>query len=101
MRKFRRCPLEGPYQVKPPDREWPRDGDRLERLGQQVSLPSAVLASFAGVYDLLGVGHRGWPVETLLECVFDQGSRCGVMSVDPSMDVFQQVLPQLGGDATL
>ena len=64
-------------------------------------MPSIVLASFAGAYDLLGVGHRGWPVEILSECVFDQGSRCGVMSADPSMDVFQQVLPLLGGDATL
>ena len=101
MRKAPECPLEGPYQVESPDREWPRDGDRLERLGQQVSLLSVVLASFAGAYDLLGVSHRSWLVETLLECVSDQGSRCSVMSVDPSMDVFQQVLPLLGGDATL
>ena len=64
MRKAPGRPLEGPYQVEPPDCERPRDGDRLERLGQQVSLPSIVLASF-GAYDLLGVGHRGWPVETL------------------------------------
>ena len=66
-----------------------------------MSLLSIVLASFAGAYDLLGVSHRGWPVETLSECVSDQGSRCSVMSTDPSMDVFQQVLPLLGGDATL
>jgi hypothetical protein len=25
--------LEGPNQIEPPDREWPRDGDRLECLG--------------------------------------------------------------------
>ena len=66
-----------------------------------MSLPSIVLASFAGAYDLLGVDHHGWLVETLSECVSNQGSRCGVMSIDPSMDVFQQVLPLLGGDATL
>ena len=39
-----------------------------------MSLPSVVLASFAGAYDLLGVGHRGWLVETLPECISDQGS---------------------------
>ena len=66
-----------------------------------MSLLSIVLASFAGAYDPLGVGHRGWLVETLPECVFDQGSRCGVMSTDPSMDVFQYILPLLSGDAAL
>ena len=101
MRKPPGRPLEGPYQVEPPDHEWPHDGDHLEGLGRQMSLPSVVLASFAGAYDLLGVGHRGWPVETLSKCVSDQGSRCGVMSADPSMDVFQHVLPLLSGDVTL
>ena len=62
---------------------------------------SIVLASFVGAYDLLGISHHGWLLETLPECVSDQGSRCGMMSTDPSMDVFQQVLPLLGGDATL
>ena len=101
MYKALECPLEGPYQVEPPDHERPCDEDCLERLGQQVSLLSVVLASFVGVYDLVGVGHHGWPVETLSECVSDQGSRCGLMFADPSMDVFQQVLPLLGGDAML
>ena len=66
-----------------------------------MGLLSVVLASFAGAYDLLGIAHRGWPVETLPECVSDQASRRGVMSAKPSKDVFQQVLPLLGGDATL
>ena len=101
MREASGRPLEGPYQVEPLDREWRHDGDRLERLGQQVSLPSIVLASFVGAYDLLGVAHHGWPVETLSECVSNQSPRCGVMFVDPSIDVFQQVLPLLGGDAML
>ena len=64
-------------------------------------MPSVVLASFVGAYDLLGIGHRGRLVETLPECVSDKGFRCGVMFVDPSMDVFQQVLPLLDGDAML
>ena len=101
MREAPERPLEGPYQVEPPDHEWLRDGDRLERLVRQVSLLSVVLASFVGAYDLLDVGHSSCPVETLLECVSNQGSRCGVMSVDPSMDVFQQVLSLLGGATML
>ena len=28
-----RCPLERSDQIEPLDREWPRDGDRLEGLG--------------------------------------------------------------------
>ena len=101
MQKAPERPLEGPYQVKPLDHERPHYGDRLEHMGRQVSLSSVVLASFVGAYDPLGVGHRSWLVKTLLECVSDQGSRCGMIFVDPSMDVFQQVLPLLGGDATL
>ena len=88
MRKAPGRPLEGSYQVEPLDHERPHDGDRLERLGRQVSLSSIVLASFAGAYDMISVGHRGWLVKTLPECIFDQGSRCGVMSTDPTMDVF-------------
>ena len=48
--------FEWPYQVEPPDREWTRDGDHLECLGQEVSLSNVVLTPFAGAYDLLGVG---------------------------------------------
>jgi hypothetical protein len=64
-------PFEGPDQIKPPDREWPCDGDRLEHLGQQVGLTSVVLTPFVGAHDLLGVGHRGCPVEAMLERVSD------------------------------
>ena len=49
--------LERPNQIKPPDREEPRDGDHLECLGREVSLLSEVLAPFAGAYDLLSVGY--------------------------------------------
>ena len=44
-------------QIEPLDREWPRDGDHLECLGQEVSLPSIVLAPFVGAYNLLGIGY--------------------------------------------
>ena len=61
--------LERPNQIEPPDHKGPRDGDHLECLGREVSLPSVVLAPFAGAYDLLGVGYRSGPIEALSECV--------------------------------
>ena len=61
--------FEWPNQVEPPDRKGPRDGDRLECLGREVSLPSVVLTSFAGAYNLLGIGYYGGPVEALSECI--------------------------------
>ena len=61
--------FEWPNQVEPPDRKGPRDGDRLECLGQVVSLPSVVLTSFTGAYNLLGIGYCGRPVEALSECI--------------------------------
>ena len=66
-----------------------------------MSLPSVVLAPFAGAYDLLGVGYCSGPVEALSECVPYQGSRHGVMTTDPTMDTTQQKLPLFDGDAEL
>ena len=82
--------FEWPDQVKPPDREGPRDGDHLECLGREVSLSSVVLAPFAGAYDLLGVGYCSGPVEALSECISNQGPRRGMVTVDPTVDVAQQ-----------
>jgi len=78
-----------PNQVKPPDREGPRDGDHLESLGREVRLPSVVLTPFAGAYNLLGIGYCGGPIETLSECLPNQGSWCGMVSACPSVDVAQ------------
>ena len=55
-----------------------------------MSLPSIVLTPFAGVYNLLGVGYCGGPVEALSECVSNQGPRHGTVAIDPSVDVAQQ-----------
>ena len=81
--------FERPDQIKPLDHEWPRDGDRLDCLGRQVGLPGIVLTPFVGAHNLLSVGHHGRPVEALSECVSDQGSGCGMMSTDPTMNVLQ------------
>ena len=50
------CPLERSDQIEPLDHEWPRDGDRLERLGRQVGLLSIVLTPFTGAHNLFSVG---------------------------------------------
>jgi len=75
--------FKGSDQIKDPDREWPHDRDRLERLGQQVGLTSIVLTPFVGAHNLLNVGHRGWPVEALSEHISDQGSARGVRAARP------------------
>ena len=83
------CFLQRSNQIEPPDREEPHDGDHLECLGREVSLPSVVLAPFVGAYDLLSVRHYSGPVEALSECVPNQGSRRGVVTIDPTMDITQ------------
>ena len=93
--------FEWSNQVEPPDREGPCDGDLLERLGREVNLPSIVLTPFTGAYNLLGVGYCGGPVEALSECISNQGSRRGMVTADPTVDITQQVLPLLDGDAAL
>ena len=95
------CLFERPNQIEPLDHEGPCDGDHLECLGQEVSLLSVVLAPFAGAYDLFGIGYYSGPVEALSECVPNQGSRRGMVTTDPTMDIAQQMLLQFEGDAVL
>ena len=73
----------------------------MECLGQQVGLPSVVLTPFIGAHNLFGIGYYGQLVEALSECVFDQGSRRSMVATDPTVDVAQQPLPLIDGDATL
>jgi hypothetical protein len=77
------CSLQRSDQVEAPNGEWPRDGDGLQGMSQEMVLPCIVLTSFAGAYQLNGVGDRGWPIETLPECVSDEGSRHRVMAASP------------------
>ena len=83
--------------IEPPDREGPCDGDHLKCLGWEVSSPSIVLTPFTGAHDLLDVSYCSGSVEVLSECVSNQGSRHGVVTVDPTMDITQQKLPLLNG----
>ena len=85
----------------PPDHERPCDGNRLECLGRQVGLPCIVLTPFAGAHDMFSVGYHGRQVEALSEHIFDQGSRHGMVTVDPTVDIAQQKLPLFDGDTEL
>ena len=95
------CLLERPNQIEPLDHEGPHDGDHLECLGREVSLPSIVLASFTGAYDLLSIGYCSRLVEALSECVPNQGSRHGMVTANPTVDITQQKLPLFDGDTEL
>ena len=64
-------------------------------------MPSIVLTPFTGAYDLLGVGDSSGPVEALSERIPNQGSRCGVVTANPAMDIAQQKLPLFEGDIEL
>ena len=93
--------LERSNQIESPNHEGPRDGDHLECLGQEVSLPSVVLTPFVGAYNLLGIGYYGGPVEALSECIPNQGSWCGMMTVDSTVDVAQQEFSLFARDTEL
>ena len=94
-------PLERFDQIEPPDHKWPRDGYRLECLGRQVCLPSVVLTPFIGAHNLFSVGYYGRPVEALSERISDHGSRRGMLTADPTVDIAQQPLPFFDGDVAL
>ena len=50
---------------------------------------------------MFSVRYCSRPVEALLECISDQGSRHGMVTVDPTVDIAQQPLPLFDGDAAL
>ena len=50
---------------------------------------------------MLSVGYCSGPVEALSECVSNQGSRRGVVTVDPTVDVTQQKFSQFARDTEL
>ena len=64
-------------------------------------MPSVVLAPFICAYNSFNIGYYSGPVEALSECVPYQGSMCGGVTADPTMDITQQKLPLFDGDAEL
>ena len=101
MRVAPGCLLEWSDQIKPLDREGPRDGDCLQGLCWKVSLPSVKLASFAGSDHPRGVFYSSWPIKTLSEDVADEASGCRVVSAGTTLDFLQQFFSPVGGDAEL
>jgi hypothetical protein len=63
---------EWTHHVEVPDGEGPRGGDCLQRLRHEMSLSSAELAPFIAPHDVLRVGDRRGPLETLSEGFFRQ-----------------------------
>jgi hypothetical protein len=57
-----------------------------------VRLSCVELTPLAGVYNPSGFGHCGRPVETLLEGVSDEGSRCCMVIASPRVYLLQQLL---------
>jgi hypothetical protein len=48
-----------------------------------VRLSGVELTPSAGAYKPSGVGHYGWPLETLLESVSYEGLRCCMVTASP------------------
>ena len=50
---------------------------------------------------MFSIGYHGRPVEALSERISDQGSECGMVTADPTMDITQQKLPLFDRDTEL
>ena len=66
-----------------------------------MGISSIVLTPFISAHNLFDVGYSGRLVEALTEHVFDQGSRRSMVTVDPIVDIAQQLVPLFDGDAAL
>ena len=66
-----------------------------------MGLSSIVLTPFIGAHNLFSVSHYGRPVEALSEFISDQGPRRGMVPIDSTMDITQQLLSLFDGDAAL
>ena len=59
------------------------------------------LTPLAGAYNPSGVGHCGWPVETLSESVSYEGPRRRMVTASPRVYFLQQLLSLGNGYASL
>ena len=59
------------------------------------------MTRFTGEHNLFSVGYYGQQVEALSEHISDQGPRCSMVPIDPTVDITQQLLPLFDGDAAL
>jgi hypothetical protein len=78
------CLLERTHHVKVRDCEGPRDGDCVQCLRREVSLSGVELAPFTALHDVLGVGDRYGPVETLSESLPNKCPRTDMVTQVPA-----------------
>jgi hypothetical protein len=90
---------EWAHHVEVPDGERPRDGDCLQCLRQEMSLSGVELAPFTAPHDVLRVGYRRGPVETLLKSFPDKGPWTGVVTASAGMYFLQQLTALIPEDA--
>ena len=70
-------------------------------MSREVHLTGVELAAFACSHDLYGIGDRGWPVETLSECVAHKGVWRYMMATYSGVDVSKQLATLRDRDALL
>jgi hypothetical protein len=90
---------EWTHHVEVPDCEGSRDGDCLQRLRREVSLPGVELATFTAPHDVLRVRDRRGLVETLSKSFPDKGSRTGMVTTAVGMYFLQQLAALIPEDA--
>jgi hypothetical protein len=83
------CLSEWTHHVEGPNCEGPRDGDRLQCLRRDMSLPGVELAFFAVTHNVLRVGDRCRPVKTLSEGFPNKCSRSGMVATRAGMYLLQ------------
>jgi hypothetical protein len=91
---------EWTHHVEVPDCEGPCDGDCLQLLRREMSLSSVELAPFTAPHDVLRVGNRCGPVETLSESFPDKCSRTSVVTAGAGMYFLQQLATLIPEDAS-
>jgi hypothetical protein len=77
------CLLQGTDEVQTPYGKRSSDVYCLRGLSGQVHLSHVELTPSTGAYNPSGIGHRGRPVETLLESVSHEGPRCCMVTASP------------------
>jgi hypothetical protein len=77
------------HHVEVPDCEGPRDRERLQCLRREVSLSCIELATLTVPHNVLRVGDRCGPIETLSESFSDKCSWAGMVTAGTSMYLLQ------------
>jgi hypothetical protein len=92
---------QGPDDVQPPHSEGPRDRNHLEGVSWEIGLAGVELAPFAGAHNLAGVRNCNGPIESLPECVAQEGAECRVVATHTCMNVSEELAPLGDGHASL